>query len=106
MKLLINFPLNWETPIISNEDDHAAWAVTVTEITEGLSEFGVSATATLGPSRLSVQIPVQKVVLAEEDMNTLFFDVLGPYFDVQIRYSALGGRGCDFTMATVPSPTA
>lgn len=45
------------------------------------------------------EIPVQKINLSEENMNTLFHEVLF-LLDYELKYAGLGGKGCDFSLET------
>lgn len=47
-----------------------------------------------------ITIKTQKIVLNEIDTNTLFFDVF-TFFETQIKYSELGGAGCDFSIEMI-----
>ena len=43
------------------------------------------------------EVPVQKVVLDELCMNTLFHEVLF-LLDYELKYAGLGGKGCGFSL--------
>lgn len=61
-------------------------------------KFGVISYYLFGNTESKVTIPVQKICLDETDMNELFHDYLY-LFDYSIKYSALGGKDCDFAIA-------
>ena len=44
------------------------------------------------------EIPVQKITLDEQDMNELFYECLHVLLDYRVEYSALGGKGCGFSL--------
>lgn len=43
------------------------------------------------------EIPVQKINLSEENMNTLFHEALF-LLEYELDYAGLGGKGCDFSL--------
>lgn len=101
MKLFIDEPLTWSDtydPSITEEDreDQEAY---VGEISKFLRNFCVAHSTHLMESGFSVTLQVQKCTLAEQDMNEIFYEVLLPHFRVGwLKYSPLGGAGCDFAM--------
>ena len=44
------------------------------------------------------EIPVQKITLDEQGMNELFYECLHVLLDYRVEYSALGGKGCGFSL--------
>ena len=44
------------------------------------------------------EIPNQKITLDEQDMNELFYECLHVLLDYRVEYSALGGKGCGFSL--------
>jgi len=101
MKLLIDEPITWtETygPSIT-EEDREDQETYVAEVCEFLHNFRVWHYVNLMESGFSVTLQVQKCTLAEKDMNELFYEVLRHHFGVGwLKYSPLGGAGCDFAV--------
>lgn len=101
MKLLIDEPLTWSDtyyPGITEEEreDREAY---VGEICKYLNEFCIWHSVDLMESGFSVTLQVQKCTLTELDMNELFHEILLPHFGVGwLKYSPLGGAGCDFAV--------
>lgn len=44
------------------------------------------------------EIPAQKITLDEFCMNELFYECFNVLLDYRLEYSALGGKGCDFSL--------
>lgn len=44
------------------------------------------------------EIPEQKITLDEQDMNELFYECFNVLLDYRVEYSALGGKGCGFSV--------
>lgn len=103
MKLLINQPLHWATTFNpgASDDELEDIREDYRAIGESLRRLGVNATCIVMESGVSLDIYVQKVTLEEQDMNDLFFNVLNVLFELEVRYAALGGQGCDFAMTLV-----
>lgn len=101
MKLFIDGPITWADtydPSITDED-RSYWEDYVMDACGFLSSFNVHHSVNLMESGFSVTLQVQKCTLTEQDMNELFYEVLLPHFRVGwLKYSPLGGAGCDFAV--------
>ena len=66
---------------------------------EILEYFSVQHSFVNNYTSCSLILDVQKIVLDDVDMNTLFYEVLSQFdTDFKITYSTLGVKGCDFSM--------
>ena len=64
-----------------------------------LRKFSVWNKVELLENSFSITVLAQKVTLDGIAMNELFSGFFVEYFDFELRYSPLGGAGCDFAMA-------
>ena len=105
MKLLIDSDLSYSTTYYPSATDETLdeYQDFFSDIEACLNSFNVSCAVTNARSGASVTIYTQKIVLTDENMNTLFADVLTELFDVKIEYAHLGGRGCEFSMRILPT---
>ena len=53
------------------------------------AELGLYAKFAADASGVSIEVPAQKVVLEEVDMNSLFGVLLEPLFEMELSYSAV-----------------
>ena len=74
-----------------------------TAVSQLCKNYSVAHTLTMGEARTFLSISPQKITLDEFAMNDLFANVLSPYFEIEIRYMALGGKGCDMALAVTTS---
>ena len=81
------------------EDSQEEFHYVVESCKEILEDFSVQHSFVNNYTSCSLILNVQKIVLDEIDMNTLFYEVLSQFdTDFKITYSTLGGEGCDFSM--------
>ena len=99
MKILIDDTLKWvyevDTKLSYQEYNEELEAFD--DILKLLDKFTVHYKKNLLRSKFVLEIEIQKCVLDECDMNTLFYTVLSN-FDHNLVYSPLGGEGCDFAL--------
>lgn len=88
MKALIQEAL---TATFDREDEGAMF------FEETLNRFGVHYQTVMDSTTCAITIPVQKIVLDEYNMNTLFHEVLC-FIEHSLIYAPLGGEGCDFAV--------
>lgn len=100
MILHINNAFYAEFPIdpSSTQDDLNDGKEIFEEIAVLLNSFSVQHKIDITETIIQFAIYQQKVTLDEFAMNTLFYDVINIYFDYDIAYSYLGGKGCDFSI--------
>lgn len=103
MKLLIQKDLAyaWTAPKDLTSEGLAHTLEYFHDLEQLAKKYAVSRKFVFGPTSVTIDISAQKITLDQFDMNTLFADFLTELFEVQIRYAALGGAGCDFSMEIV-----
>lgn len=98
MRLLINYPISYFEKFNPEIDTKDAFDEYFKDREEILKEFTVFFKSDLNDKSYQITIDPQKVNLDEINMNTLFFDVLNDFDNLQLKYSPLGGEGCEFAM--------
>ena len=63
-----------------------------------LDSYSVSHRISISTSKIELILYQQKITLDEFAMNNLFFNVIYRYFDFDLFYYGLGGKGCDFSL--------
>ena len=76
------------------EDDKEFWKF----ITSMLDGFAVHYNLEHKFGYCLFEIPEQKITLDEHCMNELFYECLHVLLDYRVEYSALGGKGCGFSL--------
>lgn len=100
MKLLVQEKLT--TAIYENpgstpqdyKDDEEFW----TFITSLLDGFAVHYNLEHKLGCWLFEIPEQKITLDEHCMNELFYECFNVLLEYRVEYSALGGKGCGFSL--------
>lgn len=100
MKLLIQQDLYWSSkfnPNLSAEElaNERAFFVALKEMAERYSLWGKYE---IHDDSVDFRIHAQKVTVDEVAMNAFFADFLSELFEVDVKYAALGGAGCDFAL--------
>ena len=101
MKLLIDEPLIFVGTFSEDRTTRQAQLALLNSVVELLRKCSVYLEAQLAGPQVRLQVLAQKVMLDEVDMNELFSDALSELFELELRYAALGGAGCDFAMTVV-----
>ena len=102
MKLLVQENLS---TVVYDDSDNTAENCAVEEeywkyITSLLDGYSVTYRLDYDPDIKGYlfEIPVQKITLDEQGMNELFYECLHVLLDYRVEYSALGAKGCGFSL--------
>ena len=82
----------------STEDDMADTLDEFNEIKALLDSYTVHHMIDCREDTTVFSIYTQKITLDEFAMNNLFHNILNVYFDIEISYASIGGKGCDMAL--------